>query len=96
MGKQDAVAASFASAGDATAAIDWFRNQAIEPDAIAVWAVPPGGRPRAPGPGDNARDELSWIVSLDLRKAKIARNLAIDAMRREGGTILRREPAGLD
>ncbi|MDQ6825058.1 MAG: hypothetical protein M3007_06305, partial [Candidatus Eremiobacteraeota bacterium] len=70
MSKGNYVAASFPLMGYATGAIDWFRNQAIDPDAIVVAAVPPGGQPRAPQRGDNARSDLRWIVALDLDAAR--------------------------
>jgi hypothetical protein len=92
MSKGNFVAASFSLLRYATAAIDWFRNQAIDPDAIIVAAVPPDGRPRAPQRGDNMRADVTWIVALDLDAAKIRRDVAVAAMRREGGKPLARIP----
>jgi hypothetical protein len=86
------VAASFPLMRYATAAIDWFRNQSIDPDAIAVAAVPPDGKPRAPQRGDNARTDLSWIVALDVDAARIPRAVAAAALKREGGKLLARIP----
>lgn len=88
MAQPQVVAAKFAQMRNATAAIDWFRNQSIDPAAIGVFAVPPGGQPRAPRPGDNQRDDLTWIVSLDLPNAQIERRVALDALTREGGKLL--------
>jgi hypothetical protein len=93
MTQADVVAAQFTQMRYATGAIDWFRNQGIDPAAIGAYAVPPGGQPRAPRAGDNRRDDLTWIVSLDLSRAQIERRVAIDAMKREGGTLLARAPA---
>jgi hypothetical protein len=92
MAQSQVVVAEFPQMRYATAAIDWFRNQGIEPDAIGVFAVPPGGQPRAPRPGDNQRDDLRWIVSLDVSRAKIERRVAIDALKREGGKLLAHAP----
>jgi hypothetical protein len=92
MGTSDYVAASFVFLESATGAIDWFRNQAIEPSAILVAAVPPDGRLRAPQAGDNARRDLRWIVALDLDAARISRTVALDTFRREGGKVLARVP----
>lgn len=92
MSKGNYVAASFSLLRYATAAIDWFRNQAIDPDAIIVAAVPPDGRPRAPQRGDNMRADVTWIVALDLDAANIRRDVAIAALRREGGKLLANIP----
>ena len=92
MNKGNYVAASFSLLRYATAAIDWFRNQAIDPVAIAVAAVPPNGRLRAPQRGDNMRADIKWIVGLDLDAAKIRRDVAVAALRREGGKLLRNIP----
>jgi len=92
MSKGNYVAASFSLLRYATAAIDWFTNQAIDPDAIIVAAVPPDGQPRAPQRGDNMRADVTWIVALDLDAAKIRRDVAIAALRREGGKLLARIP----
>lgn len=93
MAQPQVIAARFAQMRYATSAIDWFRNQGIDAAAIGAFAVPPGGQPRAPRPGDNQRDDLTWIVSLDLARAKINRRVAIDAMKREGGTLIANAPA---
>jgi hypothetical protein len=86
------VAASFSLLRYATGAIDWFRNQAIDPDAIIVAAVPPDGQPRAPQRGDNMRADVTWIVALNLDAAKIRRDVAIATLRREGGKLLAKIP----
>jgi hypothetical protein len=93
MAQSQVIAAEFPQMRYATAAIDWFRNQGIDPDAIGAFAVPPGGQPRPPRPGDNQRDDLVWIVSLDLARAKFTRRVAVDAMKREGGKLLARAPS---
>ena len=93
MAQSDVIAATFKQMRYATGAIDWFRNQGIDAAAIGAYAVPPGGQPRAPRPGDNQRDDLTWIVSLDLSRAQLDRRVAIDAMKREGGTLLARAPS---
>jgi hypothetical protein len=92
MSKESYVAASFSLVNDATGAVDWFRNQAIAPEAIVIAAVPPGAEPRLPQRGDNERKDLTWIVALDLTRAAIPRSVAKDALRREGGKILSRIP----
>ena len=92
MNKGNYVAASFSLLRYATAAIDWFRNQAIDPDAIVVAAVPPDGQPRAPQRGDNMRADIKWIVALNLDAANIRRDVAVAALRREGGKPLAKIP----
>ena len=79
----------------ATAAVDWFRNQAIAPEAIGVFAVTPDQKLRAPQAGDNRRTDLQWIVSLDLSRANIEKRVALETMRREGGALLKKLPAGV-
>jgi hypothetical protein len=92
MNKGNYVAASFPLLGYATGAIDWFRNQAIDANAIAVAAVAPDGRLRAPQRGDNERNDLQWIVALDLSKARIPRAVALATFAREGGKPLASVP----
>ena len=92
MDKGNYVAASFPHMRSATGAIDWFRNQAIDPTAILVAAVPPDGRPRAPQRGDNERTDLRWIVALDLDAARIPRSVAVATLTREGGKRLAQVP----
>ena len=92
MGKGNYVAASFPFMRYATGAIDWFRNQAVDPKAILVAAVPRDGQPRAPQPGDNERTDLRWIVAVNLDAARIPRSVALDTFTREGGKRLARVP----
>lgn len=92
MPQSQVVVAEFPQMRYATAAIDWFRNQGIDAEAIGAFAVPPGGQPRPPRPGDNQRDDLTWIVSLDLARAKLPRRVATDTMKREGGKLLAAVP----
>jgi hypothetical protein len=93
MSKDNYVAASFPLMRYATGAVDWFTNQAIDPDAIVIAAVPPDGRPRAPQRGDSARTDLTWIVALDLGAANISRSVALATLKREGGKKLSQIPA---
>lgn len=79
---------------EATAAIDWFRNQAIDSGAIEILAITPDQKLRPPQAGDNRRTDLQWIVALDLTRARLDRSVALAALRREGGTPLRRIPSG--
>ncbi len=92
MNKGNFVAASFSLMRYATGAIDWFRNQAISPDAIIVAAIGPDGRARAPQRGDNERTDLRWIVALDLDAARIPRAVAAATLRREGGKRVAQVP----
>jgi hypothetical protein len=78
-------AATFAQLRDATAAIDWFRNQGIEPSCILVAAAMPGERPREPEHGDNLRTDLTWYVALDLARARLPLPVIRATFRREGG-----------
>jgi hypothetical protein len=93
MAQSQVIAAQFPQMRYATSAIDWFRNQGIDASAIGAFAVPPGGQPRPPRPGDNQRDDLTWIVSLDLGRANITRRVATDTMKREGGKLMAAAPA---
>jgi hypothetical protein len=92
MHKGNYVAASFPLMRYATGAIDWFRNQAVDPSAILVAAVGPDGRPRAPQRGDNARTDLRWIVAIDCDAARIAPSVAAATLQREGGKRLAHVP----
>ncbi|GEM_PF-1617087 len=92
MHKGNYVAASFSLMRYATGAIDWFRNQAIDPSAIIVAAIGPDGRPRAPQRGDNVRTDLRWIVALDCDAARIPRAVAAATLQREGGKRLAQLP----
>lgn len=92
MDKGNYVAASFPLLRYATGAIDWFRNQAIDPKAIAVAAVTASGAMRPPQAGDNSRTDLRWIVALDLSVARIPRSVALATFTREGGKPLSSVP----
>lgn len=86
-------AASFALLRDATAAIDWFRNQRIDPAAIVVAVQAPGHRLRWPQRGDNQRADLTWFVALDLEAIRLPRAIIRDAFQREGGKNLSHAPS---
>ena len=81
------VAATFETVRNATAAVDWFRNQGTDPDAIGISALPPGEQARTPRPGDNRRTDLAWVVTIDLNRAPVSRQIAIEALKRQGGKI---------
>ena len=87
MGLSDVITARFATSRNATAAVDWFLNQAIERDAVSVRVAGRGEEPRAPGPGDNRRTDLTWSVSVDLSRAPLKKRIVVETMRREGGRI---------
>ena len=89
------VAATFSMLRYATGAVDWFRNQGIEADAIIIAAQTPQGELREPQRGDNARSDLQWVVALDLDASRFGRTQALETLRREGGTILKRIPRDL-
>lgn len=89
----DKIGARFRTMREATAAIDWLRNQAIDSGAIEILAITPDEKLRPPQAGDNRRSDLQWIVALDLSRASIEKRVAIAALRREGGTLLKRLPA---
>ena len=93
MSASNVVTATFPSARFATAAVDWFLNQAVDRAAIAVSVRQPGGAMRPPKPGDNRRTDLEWRVSFDVDKTRIAKRTAVETMRREGGTIVRGQAA---
>jgi hypothetical protein len=89
------VSATFSTLGRATAAIDWFLNQSIDRDAITVQVAPPGEQPRPPRPGDNRRAELTWIVNIDVGRARLSKQIALETMIREGGSISKQVAAGV-
>jgi hypothetical protein len=91
----DKVGARFPNMRFATAAIDWFRNQAVAPEAIGIFAITPDHKIRPPQVGDNRRSDLQWIVSLDLARANLDKRVATEALRREGGALLKRLPEGM-
>jgi hypothetical protein len=90
MSESDIVIATFTAVRNATAAVDWFRNQRVDPQAISIMALPPGEQARPTQPGDNRRTDLAWQVSIDLRRSGIDRRVAVETMRREGGSVARR------
>jgi hypothetical protein len=85
MSDVDEVSAVFDSVRYATAAVDWFRNQATDPGAISILALPPGRPPRPTQSGDNQRADLSWLVSIDVNRAPFGKRTAIETFKREGG-----------
>jgi len=87
MSRSEIVTAVFPSLRYATGAVDWFRNQGTIPDAITIMALPPGEAARPTRPGDNRRTGLSWVVGIDVSRSPITRQLALEAMKREGGRI---------
>ena len=87
MSASDVVTATFSTSRYATAAVDWFLNQAIDRDAVSVRVAGKGELPRAPGPGDNRRADLTWSVSVDLSLAPLKKRIVVETMRREGGRI---------
>ena len=95
MARTNFVAATFPILPYATGAVDWFRNQGIDADAIVIAAQPPQGGLRAPQRGDNMRSDLKWVVALDLDAAKIGKAQALETLRREGGVLLKHVPDDL-
>lgn len=95
MASANFVAATFSLLRYATGAVDWFRNQAIESEAIVIAARTPGGGWRLPQRGDNARPDLQWLVALDLDAANVGKEQALETLRREGGDILKQIPPDL-
>jgi hypothetical protein len=95
MSSTNIVTATFPSARYATAAVDWFLNQAIDRDAITVEVAAHAERPRAPRPGDNRRSDLTWLVSIDVERAGLRKQDVIQTMKREGGTLAARPTAGV-
>ena len=95
MSSSNVITATFPSARSATAAVDWFLNQAIDRDAVSVRVVPQGERPRPPRPGDNRRSDLEWVVSIDFGRAKLSKQIAFETMKREGGAIVTTATAGV-
>lgn len=90
MSDGDRISAVFDAVRNATAAVDWFRNQGTDPSAIAVEALEPGRAPRPTQPGDNARSGLSWMVTIDVKRAPFGTRTAIETFAREGGKVKRR------
>jgi hypothetical protein len=95
MSSETIVSANFATAGRATAAVDWFLNQSIDRDAVTVRVSPPGERPRPPRAGDNRRTDLTWLVAIDYDRARLGKRTAVETLKREGGSIVRQATAGM-
>jgi hypothetical protein len=94
MSDSEIITATFFTSGAATAAVDWFLNQAIDRGAVTVAVYRSGETPRPPRSGDNRRTDLTWVVSVDLRRARLRKPLVIETMKREGGTVSKRaQPA---
>jgi len=87
MATSDVVTATFALPRGATAAVDWFLNQAIDRAAVTVRVAAGGEPPRPTRAGDNRRDDLTWIVSIDVQRARIRKRVAVETMKREGGSL---------
>ena len=90
MSDGERVSAIFGTVREATAAVDWFRNQGTDPAAIGIEVRSAGQAPRPTRSGDNLRTDLSLIVSLDVDKAPFGRRLAIETFVREGGKVTSR------
>ena len=93
--RDDVIAARFANVNSATAAIDWFTNQALPEGAMRIFAQQPNAKPRAPRAGDSSRSDVSWIVAVDVARAQIPKADVLATMRRQGGSVLLEVPAGI-
>jgi hypothetical protein len=93
--RDDVIAARFANVNSATAAIDWFTNQALPDGAMRIFAQQANAKPRPPKAGDNARTDVSWIVAVDFTRARMPKADVLATMRREGGAILSEIPTGI-
>jgi hypothetical protein len=93
--KDDVIAARFANVNSASAALDWFTNQALPDGALRIFAQQPNAKPRPPRAGDSARSDLTWIVAVDVARAEIPKADVIATMRREGGAVLPEVPGGI-
>jgi len=89
------IAAKFARMGDASAALGWFTNQALPVGSLRIFAVQGSSAPRAPKAGDDARRDVTWIVAVDIDRARLRKIDALDTLRREGGAVLARLPDGM-
>ncbi len=89
MGTGTYIAAAFTLLRDATAAIDWLRNQGVAPHRIQVAVRDPGdGGLRPPARGDERRSDLTWFVGIDPQAAGLPVSVIRDALQREGGRLL--------
>jgi hypothetical protein len=88
MARSNIITASFASARDAAAAVDWFGNQRTPPDAVRIHVWAPGENPRPTRAGDNQRADLTWLVSIDVDRAGLRKRIAMETMKREGGKFV--------
>lgn len=89
MARPRTITATFATPRAATAAIDWFLNQAIDRDAITVSVIAPGEQARPSRSGDNRRADLTWVVAVDTERARLPLTIVNETMRREGGKLSR-------
>jgi hypothetical protein len=93
--RDDVIAARFVNVNTATAAIDWFTNQALPDGSLRIYAQQANAKPRPPKAGDDARPDVSWIVAVDVARARIPKADVLATMRREGGAVLAEVPAGI-
>ena len=93
--RDDVISARFANVNSATAAIDWFTNQALPDGALRIYVQQPNSKPRAPRAGDNMRADVTWIVAIDVDIARIPKADVLATMRREGGAVLAEVPSGI-
>lgn len=94
MSSSNVVTARFSSSRNATAAVDWFLNQSIDRESVSVQVVPPGESPRPPRAGDNRRSDLAWIVRIDPDRAGLTKRIALETMKREGGSLTANSSSG--
>jgi len=95
MSSSNVVTARFSSSRGATAAVDWFLNQSIDRESVSVQVAAPGENPRPPRSGDNRRSDLEWIVRIDADRAGLPKRIALETMKREGGSLARNTTAGV-
>jgi hypothetical protein len=95
MSSANVVTARFPSSRSATAAVDWFLNQSIDRESVSVQVAAPGERPRPPRAGDNRRSDLEWTVRIDSDRAGLSRRIALETMKREGGSLTANSSPGV-
>jgi hypothetical protein len=95
MSSANVVTARFPSSRSATAAVDWFLNQSIDRESVNVQVAAPGERLRPPRSGDNRRSDLEWTVRIDSDRAGLPKRVALETMKREGGSLTANSSTGV-
>jgi len=62
---------------------------------VSVLVAAPGEPSRPPRSGDNRRSDLEWTVRIDSDRAGLSKRIALETMKREGGSLLANSSTGV-